>query len=304
MLMGARSTTLSAGSSGYLSPIKVFWQSFSTNTGALIGLFFLLLLIILALLAHWTSPFEPQVQFRDYLLTPPVWVEGGNNRFWLGTDELGRDILSRLIFGARLSLGIGFSVVVLSMLPGIAAGLLSAFFPRTLGVLIMRLTDILMALPSLLLGIAIIAVMGQGLMNTVLALSIVALPGYIRLVRASALEELKRDYVLASRLAGAGFFRQMFITVLPNCMAPLIVHATMSFSVAILEAAVLGFLGLGVPPPLPEWGTMLSSARDYIQSAWWVVTFPGLAITLTVLAINLVGDGLRDTLDPKMKHLG
>jgi dipeptide transport system permease protein len=154
-----------------------------------------------------------------------------------------------------------------------------------------------------LLAIAVVAVLGPGLGNTMLAIALVSLPAYVRLVRASALEELAKDYVVASRLAGAGKLRLMFDTVLPNCMAPVIVTATMGFSDAILTAAALGFLGLGAQPPTPEWGTMLASARDYIERANWVVTFPGLSILSTVLAINLVGDGLRDALDPRLKNL-
>jgi dipeptide transport system permease protein len=166
---------------------------------------------------------------------------------------------------------------------------------------IMRMMDIVMALPSLLMAVAIMAILGPGLVNAMIAIALVSLPAYVRLVRASAMSELKRDYVTAARLSGARTLRLMFVTVLPNCAAPLIVHATMSFSAAILEIAALGFLGLGVQPPLPEWGTMLASARDYIESAWWVVTLPGLTILWSVLAINLVGDGLRDALDPKLK---
>jgi dipeptide transport system permease protein len=197
---------------------------------------------------------------------------------------------------------IGLVSVVLAMIPGIALGLAAAFFPRV-GIAILRLMDIMLALPSLLLAIAVVAVLGPGLTNTMFAIALVAIPNYVRLVRASAMSELTRDYVVASRLAGASTLRLMFDTVLPNCMAPVIVTATLGFSDAILTAAALGFLGLGAQPPTPEWGTMLASARDYIERANWVVTFPGLAILSTVLAINLMGDGLRDALDPRMKKL-
>ena len=180
--------------------------------------------------------------------------------------------------------------------------LLAGFSPTRLGPFIMRLMDIMLALPSLLLAVAIVAILGPGLINTIFAIAIVSLPSYVRLTRAAVMTELNRDYVTASKLAGAGTLRLMFISVLPNCMAPLIVQATLSFSSAILDAAALGFLGLGVQPPTPEWGTMLASARDYIERAWWVVSLPGLAILLSVLAINLFGDGLRDALDPKLKN--
>jgi dipeptide transport system permease protein len=167
---------------------------------------------------------------------------------------------------------------------------------------IMRVMDIILAFPSLLLALVLVAVIGPGLFNAIIAIAIVLQPHYVRLTRAAVLGERSRDYVTAARVAGAGPFRLMFRTILPNCMAPLIVQATLSFSNAILEAAALGFLGMGAQPPTPEWGTMLAEAREVILRAWWVVTFPGLAILLTVLAINLVGDGLRDALDPKMKR--
>lgn len=286
----------------YPSPFKEFWQGFSYNKGAVAGLIFMTIVVLCAVLAPLVAPYSPIEQYRDHLLTPPAWLEGGSSAFLLGTDELGRDILSRLIYGARLSLFIGLCSVLLAMLPGVVLGLLAAFFPKVLGGVIMRVMDIMMALPSLLLAVAIMAILGPGLMNAMIAIATVSLPAYVRLTRASAMTELNRDYVTASRVSGAGLFRLMFNTVLPNCMAPLIVHATMSFSSAILEIAALGFLGLGVQPPTPEWGTMLASARDYIERAWWVVSLPGLTILLSVLAINLMGDGLRDALDPKLKR--
>ncbi|WP_421683206.1 ABC transporter permease subunit [Stutzerimonas urumqiensis] len=286
----------------YPSPTREFAASFMRNKGAVGGLLFMLLLVCCAVFAPWLAPHDPLEQFRDHLLTPPMWQEAGNARFPLGTDELGRDMLSRLIFGAQLSLLIGLASVVFSLIPGILLGLIAGFSPTRAGPFIMRLMDIMLALPSLLLAVAIVAILGPGLINTIFAIAIVSLPSYVRLTRASVMTELNRDYVTASRLAGAGTLRLMFVCVLPNCMAPLIVQATLSFSSAILDAAALGFLGLGVRPPTPEWGTMLASARDYIQSAWWVVALPGLAILLSVLAINLLGDGLRDALDPKLKN--
>ena len=286
----------------YPSPFREFCQAFARNRGALAGLLFMLLIVGCALFAPWIAPFAPGEQFRDAFLTPPAWLDGGQARFVLGTDELGRDLLSRLIFGARLSLLIGLASVLLALLPGVLLGLLAGFFPRRLGPLIMRLMDIMLALPALLLAVAVVAILGPGLFNTVIAIAIVSLPAYVRLTRATVLGELNRDYVTAAQLAGAGRLRLMFVTVLPNCLAPLIVQASLSFSSAILDAAALGFLGLGVQPPTPEWGSMLASARDYIERAWWVVTLPGLTILLSVLAINLMGDGLRDALDPKLKN--
>jgi dipeptide transport system permease protein len=193
-------------------------------------------------------------------------------------------------------------VVTLSLGVGVTLGLIAGFFRGTVETLIMRLMDIMLALPSLLLAIAIVAILGPGLENAMIAIAIVVLPHYVRLTRASVIAEVYKDYVTASKIAGAGLLRQMFINVLPNCMAPLIVQATLGFSSAILDAAALGFLGLGAQPPTPEWGTMLANARQFVQSAWWVVTFPGLAILITVLAFNLMGDGLRDALDPRLKR--
>lgn len=284
-------------------PLREFWLGFSANRGALVALIVFALIAVASLFAPLIAPHDPIEQYRDHMLTPPIWAEGGSVRFLLGTDELGRDMLSRLLHGGRVSLGIGLAAVLMSLLPGVLLGLLAAFFQRFLSPAIMRVMDIVLALPALLLAICVITILGPGLVNTVIAIAIGALPGYVRLTRAAALGEIGRDYVTASRVAGASVWRLMFITVLPNCMAPLIVNATLSFSSAILETAGLGFLGLGVQAPTPEWGTMLSSARDYITRASWVVTLPGLTILVTVLAINLMGDGLRDALDPKLKKV-
>jgi dipeptide transport system permease protein len=252
--------------------------------------------------ADLLAPHPPYVQYRDFLLLPPVWAEGGTWRFVLGTDPLGRDILSRIIHGARYSLFIGCIVVTLSLSVGIALGLLAAFFRGVIEPLLMRVMDIILAIPSLLLALVIVAILGPGLVNVMIAVAVVYMPHFTRLTRAAAMSELSKDYVTASRVSGAGLFRLMFITVLPNCMAPLIVQATLGFSTAVLDAAALGFLGMGAQPPTPEWGTMLADAREFILRAWWVVTFPGLAILITVLAFNLMGDGLRDALDPRLKR--
>ena len=284
-----------------LSPTREFLTAFSTNRGALVAFIVFAAVVLGALFAPWLAPHDPVQQFRDHMLAPPLWQAGGLAQFPLGTDELGRCLLSRLLFGARVSLLIGAASVLLALLPGVALGLVAAFHPKWISPVIMRLMDILLALPGLLLAIAVITILGPGLVNTVIAIAIGALPGYVRLLRGSALAEMGREYVTASRVAGASTVRLMFDTVLPNCLAPLIVNATLSFSSAILETAALGFLGLGVQPPLPEWGSMLSAARDYIERAPWVVTMPGLTILVTVLSINLMGDGLRDALDPKLR---
>lgn len=284
------------------SPSKEFLQHFMRNKGAVAGFLFLLLMVLAAVFAPYVAPHSPVEQFREYLLHPPAWAEGGTTQFLLGTDEAGRDILSRIIHGGRLSLFVGISAVFITLLPGIVLGLLAGFYPKVLGKVIMRFADLMMALPSVLFAIAIMAILGPGLVNAMIAIAVVGLPAYIRLVRGSVMTELSKDYVLASKVSGAGMLRLMFVAVLPNCVAPIIVQATLGFSSAILDIAALGFLGLGVQPPDPEWGTMLATAREYITRAWWVVTFPGLAILLTVIAINLMGDGLRDALDPKLKQ--
>jgi len=283
-------------------PIAEFWQHFRVNHGAVLGLFVIVALIFIALFAPFLAPHSPAEQFRDALLQPPPWAGGDDWRFLLGTDDVGRDILSRLIYGARVSLLVGCMVVTLSLAVGVVLGLTAGYFGGITETLIMRLMDILLVLPSLLLAIAIVAILGPGLGNAMIAIAVVVLPHYVRLTRAAVIGERSRDYVIASRVAGAGMFRQMFVNILPNCMAPLIVQATLGFSSAILDAAALGFLGLGAQPPTPEWGTMLADARQFIQRAWWVVSFPGFAILITVLAFNLMGDGLRDALDPRLKR--
>lgn len=275
---------------------------FSENKGAVTGLIVIALVCFVALTADWIAPHPPNEQFREHFLMPPSWQEGGSLEFPLGTDAVGRDILSRIMFGARYSLVIGLIVVLLSVTFGIALGLIAGFFRGVVEITIMRAMDIMLSLPSLLLAVVIVAILGPGLFNAMLAISIVYLPHLVRLTRASTITELSKDYVTASRVCGARLPRLMVVTVLPNCMAPLIVQATLSFSNAILDAAALGFLGMGAQPPTPEWGTMLAEAREFVLRAWWVVTFPGLAILVTVLALNLLGDGLRDALDPKLKR--
>lgn len=283
-------------------PMRELWNDFCRNRGAVIGLAIIIALVLLALLADVIAPHSPIEQFRDATLVPPMWQVGGNSKFILGTDPVGRDMLSRLIHGARLSLIIGLVSVTLSLSIGIVLGLIAGFFRGVVDVALMRLLDILLALPSLLLAVAVVAILGPGLMNAMFAIAIVMLPHYARQTRAAVIGEMPKDYVNASRIAGAGTLRLMFNCVLPNCTAPLIVQATLGFSSAILDAAALGFLGLGAQPPTPEWGSMLASALEFIQSAWWVVTLPGLAILISVLAFNLMGDGLRDALDPKLKR--
>ncbi len=281
---------------------QAFWAAFRENRGAVAGLAVLLLVAVVAVLAGVIAPHEPAEQFRDFVRLPPVWEEGGNWRFVLGTDGLGRDLLSRLIHGARVSLFIGLAVVTVSFAIGIVLGLACAFFGAAVDVAISRVMDLIMAVPSLVLAILVVAVLGPSLANTIVAVTIVYLPRYVRLVRATALAEMQKEYVIAARVAGVGPVRLMGSTVLRNCLAPLIVQAALGVSDAILEAAALGFLGLGAQAPIAEWGTMLADSREFIRSNPWLVTLPGLAILITVVSINLAGDGLRDALDPKLRR--
>jgi dipeptide transport system permease protein len=282
--------------------LREFWHYFSINRGAVIGLVVFALLVLIAILAPLLAPYSPDQQYRDAILKPPFWDLGSDPRFLLGTDPVGRDMLSRLIHGARYSLFIGFFVVSGALAVGVVLGVLAGYFGGWIDAMIMRVMDIILAFPSLLLALVLVAILGPGLFNAMIAIALVLQPHFARLVRAAVMAEKNREYVTAARLSGAGHFRLMLVTILPNCLGPLIVQATLSFSNAILEAAALGFLGMGAQPPTPEWGTMLASAREFILRAPWVVTFPGLAILITVLAINLIGDGLRDALDPKLKR--
>ncbi|WP_207102627.1 ABC transporter permease subunit [Paracoccus shandongensis] len=279
-----------------------FWFYFRQNRGAVAGLFVFILLVLTAIFAPVLAPHDPTVQYRDAFLLPPVWQEGGRADFLLGTDAVGRDMLSRLIFGAQYSLFIGIVVVAIALVGGVIIGLVAGFFRGWVDAVIMRVMDVILAFPSLLLALVLVAVLGPGLTNAMIAIAIVYQPHFARLTRAAVMGEMRREYVTAARVAGAGNLRLMFRTILPNCLGPLIVQATLSFSSAVLDSAALGFLGMGAQPPAPEWGTMLAEAREFILRAWWVVTFPGLAILVSVLAINMMGDGLRDALDPKLKR--
>src|ERR1700729_2395065 len=272
------------------SPLASFWAAFRENRGAVIGLAVFAIIVLLALTANVVAPHSPIDQFRDAVQAPPVWEAGGSWRFVLGTDGDGHDMLSRLIFGARVSLFIGLSVMCVSFVIGVALGLAAAMTSPVVDVAITRLMDLIMAVPSLVLAVLVVAVLGPSLVNTIIAVTIVYLPNFVRLARASSLGELNKDYVTAARVVGVGPFRLAYSTVLPNCLAPLIVQAALGVSAAMLGAAALGFLGLGPQPPTPEWGSMLADSREFIRSEPWIVTLPGLAILITVIAINLTGE--------------
>lgn len=281
------------------STVLQTWQDILKNRTAALGLWVVLGFVLLAFFAPLLAPHDPTTIYPNELRLPPSL---SRPTFLLGTDDLGRDLLSRLIYGAQLSLGIGFAVVTTSLLVGTFMGLLAGYFGGWLDTLFLRTTDLLLALPSVLLAIVIVSVLGPSLMNAILAVSVVAIPNFFRVVRASVLMEKNKGYVLAARSFGASPTRQIFSNILPNCLGPLLVQTTLGFSDAILNAAALGFLGLGAQPPTPEWGAMLADARAYIVTAPWLVTLPGVCILTLVLGFNLLGDGLRDILDPKLNQ--
>jgi len=269
------------------------WQDLKKHRLALIGGGVMVVLIGMAALAPVLAPYDPLDQDLYRRLEPP----SSANVF--GTDDFGRDILSRVIYGARISLRIGLISISIALSVGTTLGLIAGYKGGWFDTAIMRLMDIMLAFPSILLAIAIVAVIGPGIDNVMVAVSIVMVPQYARLVRASVLSIREMAYVEAARALGARDFRILRSSVLPNCMAPLIVQSTLSLGTAILDAAGLSFLGLGAQPPTPEWGAMLSGGRELLLKAPWVMTFPGLAIFIVVLGLNLFGDGLRDALDPK-----
>lgn len=271
----------------------LFWKRLLKNRLAAAGGVLLLGFLLLAIAAPLAAPRDPYAQNLYERLQPPSLAHP------FGTDDFGRDVLSRVIHGARISLRVGFAAVLIALVLGVPIGLVSGYWGGALDQVLMRAMDLMLAFPSILLAIAIVAVLGPGLENAMLAVGIVAVPQYARLVRASALSVRGQDYVQAVRALGVGDFHILFFSVLPNCLTPLIVQSTLGLATAILDAAGLSFLGLGAQPPLPEWGAMLTGGRELVLRAPWVLTFPGVAIFLTVLAFNLLGDGLRDALDPR-----
>ena len=265
------------------------------NPIAIIGAIVLAAEIIIAIGAPVVAPYDPM--YQDF----SVPLQGPSRAHLFGTDDTGRDILSRVIFGARISLRVGFIAVAIGAGIGVALGIVSGFYSGFVDTLLMRLTDLLLAFPGLLLALAIVAVLGPGLFNVMVAVGVGGIPVYIRLARASTLSTRERDYVLAARSIGCRDRRIMFRYIMPNVIPPIIVLATLGVAGAILTAASLSFIGVGAQPPTPEWGAILTLGRQYLQQAWWFTFFPGVAIMITVLAVNMVGDALRDALDPKLR---
>ncbi len=266
------------------------------NRGAIVGLSLLVVLLLLAILADLVAPYQPNAISPGNELQAP----SGNHSF--GTDQFGRDILSRIIHGTRLSFQVGFIAVGIALVCGVTLGLLSGYYGRWVDALAMMWIDIMLAFPGILLALAIVAVLGPSLLNLMIAVGISAVPSYTRLVRGAVLATKQQQYVEAARVIGVGDAGIMFKHILPNVLAPVIVLATLGIGGAILTGASLSFLGLGAKPPTPEWGAMLSTGRNYLTIAPWITLFPGLAIMITILSINMLGDGLRDALDPRLKR--
>ncbi len=265
------------------------------NKLAIIGMVILGLFVFCAIFAPWIAPYDPIAQDITRRREPPSWEHP------FGLDEVGRDLLSRVIYGARVSLYVGVASVSLAIIAGTLIGAVSGYAGGWIDNVIMRIMDIMLAFPSLLLAIAIVAILGPGLLNMLYAIAFVSIPAYARIVRASVLAAKEMDYTLAARAIGCSSSRILFRHIMPNCLTPIIVQGTLGIATAILDAAGLSFLGLGAQPPTPEWGAMLGQGRGSVFTAPHVVIFPGLAIMLSVLGFNLLGDGLRDALDPRLR---
>jgi ABC-type dipeptide/oligopeptide/nickel transport system permease subunit len=281
-----------------------FWDQLEQlyrNKSAVCGLIVICCVLLAAVFAPLLSPHNPVDASLYDQLKPPAWYEGGTSKHWFGTDDLGRDLLSRVIYGARVSLFVAVVSVGIAFLCGSILGCISGYYKGFRDNLIMRGMDLILAFPHILLAIVMVAYLGPSLTNAMIAIGIIYVPRFARIVRASVLEESEKDYVGAARAIGTANVRIIFGEIFPNCLGPLIVQTTLSFASAILDAAALSFLGLGAQPPTPEWGAMIASGRSLILRAWWVMTIPGLAILLAVLGFNLLGDGLRDALDPRLR---
>jgi len=272
------------------------------NRNLKIGLGLFTFFVLLVLLSYVAAPYSYQDVFPDNQLAAPFWKAGGSLKFLLGTDDLGRDMLSRLLVGARFSVGIGVVSTIFSILIAASLGVISAFYKGRTDKVLNQIMESLQAVPSLLLALIVIVVFGSGLINTILSVTIVALPSMYRLVRSAAMVETSKEYIQASEALGASNIRIMLQHLLPNCLTPILVQSAVCFSDAVLNTAALGFLGLGVQPPYPEWGTMLSDAKNFIEAAPWLMTIPGACLLLLILSTQLISDGLRDQLDPKLRN--
>ncbi len=274
------------------------WRRLKRNKMALFGLGILVVLVLLAIFADVIADYD-NVVIKQNLSQR---LQGPSRAHWLGTDEFGRDIFARLIHGTRVSLQVGIIAVGISIIIGGILGAIAGYYGGKLDNTIMRIMDIFLAVPSILLAIAIVSALGPSIINLMLAISISSVPSYARIVRASVLSIRDQEFIEAAKAIGASNTRIIFKHIIPNSLAPVIVQATLGVASAILSTAGLSFIGLGIQPPAPEWGSMLSGGRQYLRYAWWVTTFPGVAIMITILSLNLLGDGLRDALDPRLKQ--
>jgi len=273
---------------------KIFWRRFRRNKLAMLGAFIILSLAVAAIIAPLVAPFNPDQQDVLHRLEPP------SPKHLLGTDDLGRDLLSRIIYGTRVSLLVGFVAIGIAIVIGSILGLLSGYFGGWLDTVIMRLVDIMLCFPTFFLILMVIAFLEPNIWNVMAVIGLTGWSGLTRLVRGECLSVREREFVQAARVLGLSNIRVMFVHLLPNVMAPILVTATLGIGGAILTESALSFLGLGVQPPTPSWGNILTAGKDYITVAWWLSLYPGLAILVTVLAYNLLGEGLRDVLDPRM----
>ena len=277
-------------------PMARLWRRFSRNKGALFGLFVVFLIVFASIFAEVLSPYDPVAQ--DFMLL----MQRPSAQHWLGTDSLGRDILSRMIYGSRIALIVGILAVLLAMAVGVTLGLIAGYYGGLVDSIIMRIMDGLFAFPILILAIALMAIMGLGLVNIIIAVAVGMIAPFARVTRGDVLAIRGEIYVEAAQLLGLNHFTIIFRHVLPNVLAPIIVQGALRVSGAIITEAGLSFLGLGIPPPTPVWGSMISEGRQFIIMAPWISTFPGIALMIAVVGLNLLGDGLRDTFDPRLKR--
>jgi peptide/nickel transport system permease protein len=281
------------------------WRRFSRHRLALLGLAIILAVVVLATLAEKLAPRSPVSLQIPLRLKPPGFIDPRSGQtMWLGTDHLGRDILSRIIYGSRVSLVVSLPAVAISAAIGLTLGLLAGFYRGWFDSVVMRLVDLQLAFPFILLALSIVALLGPSLRNIIIVFAITTWPVYARTTRGSVLSLREREFVQAARSLGAGDRRLLWRHVLPNVLSPVLVLASFEVARMIILESALGFLGLGVQPPTPTWGNMLADGRDYIRDAWWIATFPGLAIMITAAGVNFLGDGLRDLLDPTIQHTG
>ncbi|MGE7622355.1 ABC transporter permease [Viridibacillus sp. NPDC096237] len=279
-----------------VGPWKEAWRSFKKSKAALVGAVIVLFFILLAIFGPLFVPEGINDQVLKNRLQPP------SADHWFGTDDFGRDIFSRVVHGARISLWVGFFSVIGSVVVGSMLGIIAGYYGRWIDTIISRIFDIMLAFPSILLAIAVVSILGPSLQNALIAIAIINVPNFGRLIRSKVLSIKQEEYITSAKAIGMKDARILFSHILPNSMTPVVVQGTLAIASAIIEAAALGFLGLGAEAPTPEWGKMLADARIYLINAPWTMIFPGLAIMLTVLGFNLMGDGLRDALDPKMKN--